>query len=73
MGRASGDEEIGIAVPVAAKMECRGSCKSRPPAMKYTWTRHKPNTQGKVSGDEVMARARAPTKSAAWCVSARVR
>eukprot|EP00965_Chrysotila_dentata_P001531 50411-Pleurochrysis_carterae.AAC.3 len=72
-GRANGEAELGTNVPVVAKVGGRVSRKSRPPATKYMWTRHRPHTQGKASGDEVMAMASAPAKSAAWCMSVRVR
>eukprot|EP00965_Chrysotila_dentata_P000134 4558-Pleurochrysis_carterae.AAC.1 len=60
-------QEHGLAVnaaPVAANRGGGGSCKSRPPAMKYARTRQRPHAQGRRSGDEVMATARAPIKSA---------
>eukprot|EP00965_Chrysotila_dentata_P060112 1993665-Pleurochrysis_carterae.AAC.1 len=51
-------------VPVAVNRGGGGSRKNRPPAMTYAWTRHRPHAQGRSSGDEVTARARAPTRSA---------
>eukprot|EP00965_Chrysotila_dentata_P026941 894100-Pleurochrysis_carterae.AAC.1 len=52
------------AAPVAANRGGGGNCKSRPPATKYTRTRQRPHAQGRRSGDEVMAMARAPMRSA---------
>eukprot|EP00965_Chrysotila_dentata_P149051 4923055-Pleurochrysis_carterae.AAC.1 len=64
---------VANAEPVAANSGGGGIRRSRPPVVKYAWTRQRPHAQGRRSGDEVIAMARAPIRSMLWCVSMRVR